>query len=91
MKAIIVDDEESARNILFNLLQSYAEDIEIMALCEDVVNAVQSINQHQPDVVFLDIEMPNYSGLELVSFFQEINFQIIFVTAYIILPLEHLK
>ncbi len=82
MKAIIVDDEESARNILFNLLQSYAEDIEIMALCEDVVNAVQSINQHQPDVVFLDIEMPNYSGLELVSFFQEINFQIIFVTAY---------
>lgn len=82
IKAIIVDDEESARNILFNLLQSYKNEIEIKALCGDVESAVEVIKQHQPDVVFLDIEMPNYSGLELVSFFEEINFEIIFVTAY---------
>ncbi|MFM9944934.1 MAG: LytR/AlgR family response regulator transcription factor [Bacteroidia bacterium] len=82
IKAIIVDDEESARNILFNLLQSYKNEIEIKALCVDVESAVEVIKQHQPDVVFLDIEMPNYSGLELVSFFEEINFEIIFVTAY---------
>ncbi len=82
LKAIIVDDEESARNILYNLLQPYKTDIEIMALCENVESAVDVIKKHQPNVVFLDIEMPNYSGLELVSFFENINFEIIFVTAY---------
>ena len=74
LKAIIADDEESARNILYNLLQPYKENIEIKALCDNVENAVDAINIHQPDIVFLDIEMPNYSGLELVSFFKEINF-----------------
>ncbi len=81
-KAIIVDDEESARNILYNLMQLYKNEIEIVAMCEDVEDAVKSINQHKPDLVFLDIEMPNYSGLEIVSFFNQINFEIIFVTAY---------
>lgn len=81
-KAIIVDDEESARNILYNLLQSYSDNIEIAALCEDVEDAVEAINRHNPDLVFLDIEMPNYSGLEIISFFNKINFEIIFVTAY---------
>jgi two-component system, LytTR family, response regulator len=82
LKAVIVDDEESARNILFNLLQLYKEDIEVVAQCENVEQAVESIQSNQADVVFLDIEMPNYSGLELVSFFKEINFEIVFVTAY---------
>ncbi len=82
LKAVIVDDEESARNILYNLLQSYKNELEIVAVCENVEKAVVEINIHQPDVVFLDIEMPNYSGLELVSFFKEIRFEIIFVTAY---------
>ncbi|MES2618742.1 MAG: response regulator [Bacteroidota bacterium] len=82
LKAIIVDDEESARNILYNLLQQYKTEIEVLALCNNVENAVEAINKFTPDVVFLDIEMPNYSGLELVSFFKQINFEIIFVTAY---------
>ena len=72
-KAIIVDDEESARNILYNLMQLYKNEIEIVAMCEDVEDAVKSINQHKPDLVFLDIEMPNYSGLEIVSFFYQNN------------------
>lgn len=82
LRAIIVDDEESARNILFNLLQIYKDDIEVAALCVDVESAVEAIKLHSPDVVFVDIEMPNYSGLELVSFFDDISFEIVFVTAY---------
>lgn len=82
LKAIIVDDEESARNILYNLLQQYKAEIEVLALCNNVEKAVEAISKFNPDVVFLDIEMPNYSGLELVSFFKHINFEIIFVTAY---------
>lgn len=82
IRAIIVDDEESARNILFNLLQAYQSQIDIIGQCENVESAVEFIKEHHPDLVFLDIEMPNYSGLELVNFFDEINFDIIFITAY---------
>lgn len=82
IRTIIVDDEESARNILFNLLQPYREEIEVIEQCDNVESAVECIRRMQPDLVFLDIEMPNYSGLELVNFFDEIHFDIIFVTAY---------
>lgn len=82
IKAIIVDDEESARNVLSNLITRFCPKIEIITTCENVVDAVKVIKKHQPDVVFLDIEMPNYAGYEIVSFFNDINFEIIFVTAY---------
>ena len=81
-KAIIVDDEESARNVLSNLITRFCPQLEIITTCTNVLEAVDAIKQHQPDVVFLDIEMPNYAGYEIVSFFSEINFEIIFVTAY---------
>jgi two-component system LytT family response regulator len=82
IKAILVDDEESARNVLTNLLTRFCPQIEIVQTCSNVMSAVEQIKEHQPDVVFLDIEMPNYAGYELVSFFEEVNFEIIFVTAY---------
>lgn len=82
LKAIIVDDEESARNVLSNLLTRFCPSIEIIKKCSNVLDAVDVIKEYNPDVVFLDIEMPNYAGYELVSFFDEINFDIIFVTAY---------
>lgn len=80
--AILVDDEESARNVLFNLLSRFCPEITVLAKCKNVPEAVEAIKQQQPDVVFLDIEMPNYAGYEIVSFFEKIDFEIIFVTAY---------
>ena len=82
IKAIIVDDEESARDVLSNLIIRFCPQIEIIKTCSNVPDAVKAIKSHQPHVVFLDIEMPNYAGYEIVSFFEEINFEIIFVTAY---------
>lgn len=82
IKAIIVDDEEGARDVLENLLLRFCTEVEIIAKCENVLKAVEIINQEQPDLVFLDIEMPNYSGFEIATFFKKINFKIIFVTAY---------
>lgn len=82
IKAILVDDEESARDVLENLLLRFCPEIELVAKCSHVEQAVVEINRHSPDVVFLDIEMPNYAGYELIDFFTEINFDIIFVTAY---------
>ncbi len=82
IKAILVDDEESARDVLQNLLERFCPDIELLAKCENIPDAVDKIKKQQPDLVFLDIEMPQYSGFEIVKFFKDINFQIIFVTAY---------
>lgn len=82
LKAILVDDEESARNVLTNLLNRFCPQIEVIETCTNVLSAVEAIKRHNPDVVFLDIEMPNYAGYELVSFFEHVTFEIIFVTAY---------
>ena len=82
IKAIIVDDEESARNVLSSLLIRFCPSIEIINKYSNVLSAVEGIKEIKPDVVFLDIEMPNYAGYELVSFFDKVDFEIIFVTAY---------
>ena len=82
LKAIIVDDEESARDVLSNLLLRFCPEIEVLKKCVNVPEAVKTINQLKPDIVFLDIEMPNYAGYEIVSFFETVNFEIVFVTAY---------
>lgn len=81
-KAILVDDEQSARDILAGLLERFCPQIEIMDKCCDLEEAVAAIKKHQPELVFLDIEMPNYAGYEIVSFFDKIDFEIIFITAY---------
>jgi len=59
-------------------------DVQVVELCEDLPDGVKAIRKHKPDLVFLDIEMPGHSGLELLDFFDEleINFSIIFTTAY---------
>ena len=82
IRAIVVDDEESARNILKNVLIKFMDGVDVVALCADVPSAVKAVNEHQPHVVFLDIEMPNYSGFEFLSFFDSLDFEIIFVSAY---------
>ncbi len=82
MTAIIIDDEERARRVLSTTLTKYCPAVKIVAQCEDVPQGVRQINLHQPDIVFLDIEMPEYNGFELFDFFRSIDFEIIFVTAY---------
>ncbi len=82
INAIIIDDEERARNTLSSLLLNYCPEINVLATCSNVPDGGLAINKHKPDVVFLDIEMPDYNGFELLGFFREIDFDIIFVTAY---------
>jgi two-component system, LytTR family, response regulator len=81
---IIIDDEPKARVLLESLVKQYCNDLEIVALCEDLPSGVKAIKKHKPSLVFLDIEMPGHSGLELLDFFneEEIDFNIIFTTAY---------
>lgn len=82
LKAVLIDDEESATNVLKNLLARFCPEIEVMACCNTLEKGVEAIHQYEVELVFLDIEMPNYAGYEIVRFFETINFQIIFVTAY---------
>lgn len=82
INAIVIDDEERARNTLSLLLLNYCPEVNVLATCANVPDGVIAINKNKPDVVFLDIEMPDYNGFELLGFFREIDFDIIFVTAY---------
>lgn len=82
IRAIIIDDEESARDVLENLLKRFCPNVQVIDKCGSLPQGVDSIKSQQPDLVFLDIEMPNYAGYEIVNFFNSINFNIIFVTAY---------
>lgn len=84
MKAIIIDDEKRARRILKTLIEEECPKILTIFDAENLLEGVAIIKAEQPDVVFLDIEMPNHSGLQILEFFKNdtINFQIIFTTAY---------
>jgi two-component system, LytTR family, response regulator len=82
LKVILVDDEESARDVLENLLIRFCPDVEILGKYNNVESAVEAIHILKPDLVFLDIEMPKYAGYEIVNFFEKVDFDIVFVTAY---------
>lgn len=73
-----------ARTLLQKMLTEFCADTDVIAECEDLPVGVKMIRKLKPDLVFLDIEMPGHSGLELLDFFDEneVDFSIIFTTAY---------
>lgn len=79
-KAIIIDDEPLARLIVLEYLSTF-DNIEVVAECEDGFQGVKAIAEHQPDLVFLDVQMPKINGFELLELIQE-QPAIIFTTAY---------
>lgn len=81
---IIIDDESRARSLLRNMLADTNPEIEILAECDDLPSGVKAIKKLKPNLVFLDIEMPGHSGLEILDYFEdeEIDFNIIFCTGY---------
>lgn len=84
ISALIIDDEINAQKLLTAMLQEFHPEIDLKSVCNDIPSAVKAIKKYRPSLLFLDIELPGYSGLELLDFFhpEEIDFEIIFVTAY---------
>lgn len=83
IRAIIIDDEPSAINVLSILLKKYCgNDVEVVASSTSPYDARSLIDQHHPDLVFLDIEMPGMSGIDIIRSIENPQFNIVFVTAY---------
>ncbi|WP_298418256.1 LytTR family DNA-binding domain-containing protein [uncultured Kordia sp.] len=84
MKVIIIDDERKARNLLQILISENCPKITEIFEAEDLLSGIKLIKEKQPQIVFLDIEMPQHSGLEILNFIEKdnFNFEIIFTTAY---------
>jgi two-component system LytT family response regulator len=82
LKSIIVDDEKHGRENLTGILRKYCPDIELLSEANSAERAVSLINQFNPDLVFLDIEMPKTDGFQLLEKLKDFHFEVIFVTAY---------
>jgi two-component system, LytTR family, response regulator len=82
MRSIIVDDELKSRESLKILLEDFCDNVEVKALCQNVEEGIAAIDIHKPDVVFLDIQMQRETGFDLLSKIQNIDFEVIFTTAY---------
>ena len=80
IKTLLIDDEPLARSIVREYLQNYP-DIEIVQECNDGFEGVKAIQQHQPELIFLDIQMPKINGFEMLELVEE-HSSVIFTTAF---------
>lgn len=81
IKAAIIDDMEQARLTLKKDLETYTPEVSIIAEAGGVIEGVKMLKSIKPDVLFLDIQMQDGSGFDLLDILSEINFKIIFITA----------
>lgn len=83
-KCVVAEDEELLRDALVALLQQCWPELELVAVCDDGGSALEAIARHQPQVAFLDIRMPGFTGLEVAAMLLDTSpqTQVVFVTAY---------
>ncbi len=82
MKTIIIDDEAKARKTIKEILKYAGTDIEVVAEGDSVQTGYEAIMKHQPDLVLLDIKMPDGTGFDLLKKLPSIDFKLIFITAF---------
>jgi len=82
LEVILIDDEGSSRNSLRQKLSAHCSDIEIVAECETGEDGLKAIEEKQPDIVFLDVEMPRMNGFTMLQQLKNRSFELIFTTAY---------
>lgn len=82
IRAILIDDEKNALEVLEMQLKEYCKDVQIIALANGGEKGIESINKYLPELVFLDIEMPHKNGFDVLQETKDLNYQVIFTTAY---------
>ena len=82
IKAVVIDDETGNRENLRQLLDKYCKNVNVVAEASSATQGIEIIQANQPDLVFLDIEMPGSNGFDLLQHFSKVSFEVVFVTAY---------
>ncbi|MCX6328632.1 MAG: LytTR family DNA-binding domain-containing protein [Bacteroidia bacterium] len=82
LKTIIVDDEPNAVDFISSIIGEYCPDLEVVGKAYNVSEGIQKIQETKPDLVFLDVEMPNGTGFDLLAHFPEKDFDVVFITAF---------
>lgn len=82
IRALIIDDERNSRDIIALMLERYCPAVQVLALANDCAEGIAKIKELQPDLVFLDLEMPDGTGFEVLQGLDDIFFEAIFVTAF---------
>lgn len=82
IKAIIIDDEKNALEVLEMQLSQFCNEVSILASCNSGKEGIKAIKEYQPDLVFLDIEMPHVNGFDVLNQTKNFHYKVIFTTAY---------
>ncbi len=82
MKAIIIEDEERSRQVLQNLVQTYCPELDVLGTADSVASGIEAIQKHQPDLVFLDVQINGGTGFDVLDKVRGANLSVIFTTAY---------
>src|SRR5476649_2940059 len=80
-RALVIDDEPLARMVVLEYLQQFSDQIEVLQECNDGFEGLKAIQQHQPDLVFLDVQMPKINGFEMLDLVEQAP-SVIFTTAF---------
>lgn len=91
MKVIIIDDEDNGRNIIRQYLSLYCDDVEIIGEANSVKSGVEILSEVTPDVLFLDIQMQDGTGFDLLEALPQRTFKVIFVTSFDQFALKAIK
>ena len=91
IKAIVIDDEKRARQLLTSLLEDFMQDIDVVGQADSAISGKEAIEKENPDLVFLDIEMPKGNGFTLFDHFEEPDFEVIFTTAHDLYAINAIK
>jgi two-component system LytT family response regulator len=82
IRSIIIDDEPNNIENLELIIQQHCPGVSVVGTAQNAADGISAITTHQPDLVFLDIQMPGQSGFEVLKAIPSINFEVIFITAY---------
>ena len=81
-KVLIIDDENRTRSLIAKMIDSFGFDVETIPEGENVQSGIKAIEKHNPDIVFLDIQMPDGTGFDVIRSIGNKNFEVIFITAH---------
>lgn len=82
VKALLIDDEPNNTTYVHELLKAHFPAVQVAAVCNDAAEGLLLVDELQPQLVFLDVEMPGLTGFDILKKLEPVNFEVIFITAY---------